>query len=283
MQRLATDEMTSPFMLLSPDDADLFFKLHKLLMHFVNGRLHVVKSRPSVIAGHPTYPQSDRLKIRNALLENIGLIERFTQENPDGLDDQEREIVASWKHAVADKFIVLRYLKKHTIFLSSANPPVAYGVLGLCELIPDVVGPCPMIVDAVLLPFKGCIIYDGVVMGYNIALGPGIRASLDESYREAKSRHGIVTTLPIVSAPAPRTRKPAKGRKKSPTIQGRWRITEMEMWDQDFVNAEVEGFFRFDDSGRGEFQFGYVQGVMDCELIDRGGQPGVEWTWEGSD
>ena len=73
-----------------------------------------------------------------------------------------------------------------------------------------------------------------------------------------------------------------KGKAKSP-LAGRWRITWMEQWDQDFVDAEVEGYFEFDAGGSGEFQFGYVQGGMDCRLTTRDGQPAVEWTWDGND
>src|SRR5262245_33347879 len=64
---------------------------------------------------------------------------------------------------------------------------------------------------------------------------------------------------------------------------GRWRITHMDQWDQGFVDAEVEGFIEFGNKGTGEFQFGYVHGVMDCRLTTRDGQPCVEWTWDGND
>ena len=64
---------------------------------------------------------------------------------------------------------------------------------------------------------------------------------------------------------------------------GRWQITHMDQWDQDFVNAEVEGYVEFAADGSGEFQFGYVHGSMDCRLGTRDGQPGIEWTWDGND
>jgi hypothetical protein len=57
----------------------------------------------------------------------------------------------------------------------------------------------------------------------------------------------------------------------------------MSNWDQDFVDAEVEGYVRFDKTGRGEFHFGYVHGYMDVELADSDGPPAVEWSWEGND
>lgn len=74
----------------------------------------------------------------------------------------------------------------------------------------------------------------------------------------------------------------AKTKPANPFV-GRWRITHMDLWDQDFVDAEVVGHFTFAADGSGEFQFGYVSGGMDGRLTTRDGQPCVEWTWDGSD
>jgi hypothetical protein len=57
----------------------------------------------------------------------------------------------------------------------------------------------------------------------------------------------------------------------------------MTGWDQDFVDAEVEGYFEFDAEGTGDFQFGYVRGDIGYLLTERDGEPAVEWTWEGTD
>ena len=58
---------------------------------------------------------------------------------------------------------------------------------------------------------------------------------------------------------------------------GRWRITHMDQWAQNFVDAEVEGYVEFTAGRSGRFQFGYVQGGMDCRLTTRDGQP----AWSG--
>ncbi len=71
--------------------------------------------------------------------------------------------------------------------------------------------------------------------------------------------------------------------KKKPPFVGRWRIVSMTGWDQDFVNAEVEGYFEFDANGMGDFQFGYVRGNIDYQLTERDGGPAAEWTFEGTD
>jgi len=68
-----------------------------------------------------------------------------------------------------------------------------------------------------------------------------------------------------------------------PRILGTFRITEMDEYDQNLVDAEVEGYIRFDSATTGEFQFGYVCGQMTIEQTTRDGKPAAEWSWEGND
>ena len=66
--------------------------------------------------------------------------------------------------------------------------------------------------------------------------------------------------------------------RKSPLL-GRWRITEMELWDTDFVDMLEPAHITFEAKGGGEFVFGAVHGSLDC----RYGRDGVAFTWQGSD
>jgi hypothetical protein len=75
----------------------------------------------------------------------------------------------------------------------------------------------------------------------------------------------------------------AKKAKAMNPLIGRWRITWMEQWGQDFVDAEVEGFFEFKADGTGDFQFGYVSGYLNYKEGVRDGKPSVEFDWDGSD
>ena len=172
-------------MLLSPDDAELFFRLHRSLMHFVNQRLGVVPN----VAGPVEFaelPPEDRLEVRKAFLDNIDLIETFVDENPAKLGEDELEIVLSWRHHVSDTFYAFRQLKNYMVFLSSADPPVAFGVVALTEPFEDLIGPyLPRMTETVLLPFKERIVYDGLLSGYNISFGGGIKRILNDSYRQA--------------------------------------------------------------------------------------------------
>ena len=70
---------------------------------------------------------------------------------------------------------------------------------------------------------------------------------------------------------------------KSTSIIGRWRITEMDNWDQEAVDLVQPGFIEFDDDGLGSLGFIVVTGELDCREAERDGEPGVEFSWQGSD
>jgi hypothetical protein len=191
-------------MLLEISDCELFFRLHRRLMLFINQRLNVT---PLKLASPDDFAEAapePRLQIRNALTANLELIDAFVSENQFELPDDELEIVRSWRHLVAGRFYVFRELKNYTVFLKSASPPTAYGVVALSQPFEDLVRPrLPVLVDAVLLPFKGRIAYDSMLNTYNISFSGGVRRILNEGFKEAKARHGIVTSLPVSNEPRP--------------------------------------------------------------------------------
>jgi len=52
------------------------------------------------------------------------------------------------------------------------------------------------------------------------------------------------------------------GRGRHPLI-GKWRITEMDLWDADYIDMLGPGHIQFDRAG-GEMKFGAVQIGLDC-------------------
>jgi hypothetical protein len=63
---------------------------------------------------------------------------------------------------------------------------------------------------------------------------------------------------------------------------GNWRITEMEQWDQDYIDLEKPGYFRFSKDGMGEFVFGTVNGFIDCRCDNDKDAMRVEFSWDGT-
>jgi len=63
---------------------------------------------------------------------------------------------------------------------------------------------------------------------------------------------------------------------------GAWRIVWMSEWNQDYIDTDVPGHFTFGSGRCGSFQFGLVQGEMDCR-IDRCSNRRIDFTWHGFD
>lgn len=206
-------------MLLAPKDLALLFRLHRSLMFFVNQQLHVLPQPVADPEKYSSLPPASRFKVHDALLKHMDLIPAFVDANPAHLARGELDIVASWRHLVHGRFYIFRELTNYTVFLSAETPSVAYGVLALSQPFDELVGPhLPAMVQATLLPFKDQIVYDGLLSTFNIFFGPGIRRSLNEDFKEAKARRGIVTSLPMSDRPlaAPSAKaKPAQRRRRA--------------------------------------------------------------------
>jgi len=181
---------------LSPDEAHLFFELLGALLGVVNRRQHILPAFDSPDAVRALRSEQ-RLELRDALYQHPECFDDLLASGD--LPSDLAEVVAGWRdHRVSGQFYLLRHLKRHTIFLSTDHPALAYGVVGLVDPLELLVPHAPALVGATLLPFRGRIVYDGFLTGPGVAIhfGGGIRRTLEDSYREAKAAFGVITSLP---------------------------------------------------------------------------------------
>ncbi len=207
-------------MQLPLEDVELFFRLHGSLMFFVNQRLNVIDEKVATPDAYSVLPPTNRIEVHRTLLEHMDLIDAFADENPFGFDETDLEIVRSWKHLVAGTFYAYRQLQQYMVFLSSTEPVIAYGVVALFDPFEVVIGPhLPRMVKTTLLPFQGRIVHDGFVTGYNMTFGSGVRRRLNDSYKEAKERFGIVTSLPMQEGKPHPTKKKTTTKERATTAR----------------------------------------------------------------
>ena len=188
---------------LPPHQVERFYRIWFPLLRYVNEQLHLTTTFPDA-PRLGAISSADAILIRNALWANDGVRESFITTNPAGLSPADLALVASWQYRVAEAFFIVRHLKKYTVFLSEGPEAKAhaYGVLGLVSQIEDIVGPVvPLYTQAVLLPFEGQIIYDSLLEPFSVSFGPGIRGSLNDTYRNVQEREGIITTLGPTETP----------------------------------------------------------------------------------
>ena len=64
-------------------------------------------------------------------------------------------------------------------------------------------------------------------------------------------------------------------------FEGRWRITEMDVWDNDYLDLVEPAHIAFEGESDGAFVFGTVKGWLDVRYGGRGGSASAEFSWEG--
>ncbi len=64
---------------------------------------------------------------------------------------------------------------------------------------------------------------------------------------------------------------------------GKWRIYEMELWEQDDFDARDKASIKVNKDKTGEFQFLYLFADIDGRVVKFNGNEMLEFTWEGDD
>ena len=180
-------------MILSKEDSDLFFRLWLPLLRYGSEAhdLHVGKlARPE---GGIDFVAA--LEVAEAIWSDVSVIDDYLARRPD-MSPEEQQIARGWKRAIRGHFALERHLRGGSIFIALENNGV-YLVKGITspwnELFPNRV--MPVILTTALLPFRGCIITDGLFSLSNVIVGPGIRSGLKDTYMSAKADGRIVKAL----------------------------------------------------------------------------------------
>jgi len=199
-------------MILSPDDAELFYKLMWGIQFYVNQQAGTFRNVTTVDA-YARLASEKKLRVRDLLWKSPSLMDDYVQANPDGFSESRLEILRSWRtQFIKGTFYILRHLKKGTIFIGDDDK--VYSVSGLVTPLDEIVPmyALPQMVETVLLPFKEMIVYDGLFSGYNVSFGGNIRAELNHVYQVAKHKERIITSLDPEPKMAPSQIRPPSSR-----------------------------------------------------------------------
>jgi hypothetical protein len=68
-----------------------------------------------------------------------------------------------------------------------------------------------------------------------------------------------------------------------PQYTGTWRITEMESWDEEYVNLVGPGHLTIEQDGSGSMRFGAVDVGLDCRVDNTETTQKINFTFQGFD
>ena len=174
-------------MRLEQSDSELFYKLWFPLLDFVNRKYHVCPDAGRIDKRHGV-DACDAKAIADYLWSHTEVIEEYLGVAE--LPSEHAQIVEGWKQCKPGRYILERHLNKGSVFISAEDGAV-YMVKGLFSTWAEMLGESPVLLDAVLLPFRGSIITDGLVVPYRIYFGKGATEDFREAYMTAKRNHAI--------------------------------------------------------------------------------------------
>lgn len=177
---------------LSKQEAEVFYKILNELIYFANSRFKVIENLSSPKEGK--WNINDIQKIVDNIFLKPEIIISFCSENPSLLNKEELELVKLWKTFIKDKFVAFKD-KEKTIFFSSEKEPKAYEVYGIFDDFFDMVPFGPIMVEAVLIPFKEKIIYPGLFKPFAVTFGGGFKQGLMQDFQLSKNKFGIISSL----------------------------------------------------------------------------------------
>lgn len=177
---------------LGAKEANRFYKLYMNLLDYVNKKYHIIRENNLARAYHVN--PTDQAKIREKLFENLSIIDEYVALNPNRLNSTLLKQVKEMKNAIMMNCVIVKYDNNYTLVMGENE--TLYGVIGdVCNL--DEVIPAhslPYMCKLVLVPYKGKIVYDGVIEGANIHMGDGFCSMVADAIKDGQ----IYKSLPIV-------------------------------------------------------------------------------------
>jgi len=187
-------EYKNKIMRLSEEEYYQFYDLHPLLLYYIGSQKHMIPPN-TTLEDFMMLSVQEKYPIREALYENINVIDDFIRDFGKEFSKEEIEIIQGFKNFKKGSFYVMQLTKKHALFLGDE---FVYAVLALGDPFEYFWGnQLPVMVETVLLPFKGKIIYDGIIATNPIHFGRGIGNSLKNELNLKKGQYGLITKLPI--------------------------------------------------------------------------------------
>ena len=150
-------------MILTNDQAKQFYDLWIPLLDFVNRKYKLIRSLYGMTSPQGLPMDSVRL-LSSKLWEKPAVIDEFLASGDKRMNQEEAELVGSWKRAVHGRFVVDRHLRRGSVLISMEDDEV-YIVKGIYSSWREMLGdmPVPMIVKATLIPFQDVIIHDSLI------------------------------------------------------------------------------------------------------------------------
>lgn len=175
---------------LSQKEIDEFLNLYQGLLLYARNK----KRASNKVSSDNLIPKKDWSKLRDIVVDNRSIIDEYIQDNPYNLKDRELSIVRQWKNGICSNFFITKFEKEYTHMYDNESGK-SYGVLSLNDPIYKFINYTPSYVRTFLLPFKGRVVYDGLLNTNNVFFSGSTSKSIMSMYKKSIAKYGLITSF----------------------------------------------------------------------------------------
>lgn len=168
---------------LSKKDANLYYKIYFGLLDYTNKKYNI-KPKTKIYKSRRLDPRTILEVINRYWKEKDKLTDEFCDKNPYNFNEEEIKISKEFKKGIRGVFIIVEYDKEYT---AVANKDKTYMIKGINtnidRIIPYEELPYPVITT--ILPFKGDLIYDSILIPFDVEIGIDMKKAIREEYKKS--------------------------------------------------------------------------------------------------
>ncbi len=161
-------------------DARLFYKIYFALLEFTNKK-YKINTNIKIYNCNGINPYKIK-DIVDKYWENKDAITlEFCLANPYKFNKEELNIASEFKKGIRSMFIISRYELEYTAFMEKDK---IYMIKGLNDNIDNIIPykELPYVTVTSIIPFKGNLVYDGMLLGMNIKMGYEFDETVEREY-----------------------------------------------------------------------------------------------------
>lgn len=165
---------------LNQKDVRLFYDLYFGLLDYTNQKYNI-KPNYKIYKRKGINP-NDIIEIVLKFWENKEtIVDEFCKENPFRFNKEERNLVKEFKKGIRETFTLANYEEEYTALMTDNK---IYMIKGLNDNLDNIIPyeNLPQIIITSIIPYKGYLVYDGIIQSYPISFGPGINQIVEEQY-----------------------------------------------------------------------------------------------------
>jgi len=194
---------------LSIDEIKEYYKLFNKLMIFVQNDYAVKNDKQCLnnifevqydgtyTANYSLIESGEIVKIIQHLGDNRELVSLFIDKYKLELTKEELTIYKDWTHFLHMQCMIMQTHNNSQVFVWDTKAHKVYLVYGLYDSLASLIPKYPLLVNMNLFPFKGRIVFDGLLLGNPVDYGNNVLRMMVAEYTEDIQSNGII--LKIIS------------------------------------------------------------------------------------